>query len=91
MENNKTGKGRARDGGRGVVCCFVHGVREGLSNQVLLEPTPKGGEGASRVDIWGTQREQAWWEHSRTARRPAWLGQNWRGERGKAGSAIAGG
>lgn len=57
--SNRKGKGSARDRGRGVVCCSVHGVREGLSNQLLLEPTPKGSKGVSRVDIWGTQKEQA--------------------------------
>lgn len=80
MENNKTGKGSARDGGRGVVCCFVPGVKEGLSNQMLQQPTPEGSEGVSRMDIWGLQREQAWWENLRTAKRPAWLEQNWQGE-----------
>lgn len=40
-----------------MVCCFVHRVREGLSNQMLIEPTPEGDEGASRVGIWGSDTE----------------------------------
>lgn len=54
MKNNKAGRGSASGGGSGAVCYLVQGVREGLSHKMLLEQRPKGSEGVSSVDFWGS-------------------------------------